>query len=570
MMVSESESKYFVTLSKEEWSNIGLVHGWPLKTAMPVRIRDEVDRIDMAKEGIFVLENAFKSIPGVTQKQVKQLLDEMKAAGTSEFFETLDAKTAIQLPAIYVAKPSSLVEIDGSQYYIISVDISRETKQKQTQTIVENGRMVQREFQKGGHYPGLIIAMDVETGKPVPFGYDEVVGKIRTPSANKEETLRRINDEIAAWNERVATIEKAAGVTKLALQIRWAEEHIQERIATLNTQITELEAKMVDPLEGHPAYANWLQFLREGVRTGQFDLQDTFDALLYLYQAQPQDLVTGIQDGSIGVPNELKDGLLGLAAQKAMSQEAEKKKVVDKEKSKQERMEQELLPERDVAETVLEPLMIEDIPNSEYKKLNQNKTLHSCGASLKEAIKSIKENKTELQRILDSFVGVRSYIGALEKGQRSNSYLQSDDGAETLSKLEEFLYAASEFIKKYEVDIIINGKINSKLMGREGTVGNALLAVVIQRIYNIVRRTLRDAMGQVITEPETTPREVPVDEDLEKLRNMVSSNKFNLLKHSHEYEKEPVDEGVGASSKNKIKRMSELLWIPFKERMRLK
>lgn len=533
-LIKTASGKY--KLTKQAWEEIGKKGGWN-KTAMPVPLSDE-QRAEMASEGVYFLQDMFQRLPNVTKAQIAGYINELKETGTNEFLENLDARSAISLPAIYKADPSNIVEINGSQYYVVDLTEPRDVKKKST----INGR----EYQKGDRYPGEIIAMDVETGLPVPFVYDEVVSRISVPQQNRQVTLQSMNDEIRAWNERIETIDKAVGVTKLALQVKWAENKIQDRINTLEAQKSAIREKIQDPLAGHPGYGNWVQFLRDGVRNGSFSLRDTLDSLLFLYQSDPQELIRGIENGEVEVPDELRNALLGLAAQEASGAQ---EKVVQKDLKEEERttrMEEELPPGREIEEAPLDLLTLEDIPETKYKKLQKNKTLYHWVGSLNSAIRNIDRDEAELQNVLDAFGGLRSYLGSLEKGQRAKDYLRSDEGSHILVDLNNFLEAATSFIKRYETNIVEDGKINPKLMGRGGTAGNALIAVALNRIYNIISRTIEEALEE---------------EEVERVREEVEEAPVPELTEPTE----PV-----ASVNDKINKLSQVLWKAFENRMRLK
>lgn len=500
------------------------------KKAMAVPIREE-DRRNMAAEGVFVLENMYKRLPDTTQAQLKSFMEEMKSNGTTKFFETLDPKTAIQLPAIFVADPNNLVEIDGAGYYVVDVTEPKEVKKKSNINGVE--------YQKGDKYPGEIICMDIESGNPVSFPYDDAVNKIKVPQENREKILQEMNNEIAAWNQRVETIEKAAGVTKLSLQVQWVEGKLQERIETLKAQKQGMQNKIENPLTSRPAYGSWTQFLRDEVASGKSNLKDAFDALLFLYQSSPQKLIDGIQNGQIEVPDELRNGILGVAAQEARLREDKAKEQAEKAKNRTQRMEDALDPTREVEEVPLTPLTMQNIPEQQYNKLNKNKTLFHWQSSFERTIQGIEKDRIELTDILNSFSSLRQYIGALEKGQRAKEYLASSDGTPIMGQLNAFLEVSQKFIKRYETNIVENGVLNTKLMGRGGTIGNALIAVALHRIYNIVQKTLGDILaGGTEAEKEPVEQQTPL---------------------------EPVTKSL-----NKIQKMSETLWQAFVKRMRLR
>lgn len=518
-----------IKLSKSQWEKIGNVAGWA-KEAMAVPITDEL-RGNMAKQGIFVLMNMYKRMPNATQAQMKAVLQNLNDTGATDFFQTLDPKTVVQLPAIYKADPKDLIEIDGSQYYVVDLTEPRDVKRKSN----INGR----EYQKGDRYPGEIICMDVETGLPVPFIYEEIIDDIRTPSGNREQTLTRMNDEIAAWNERVESIENAVGVTKLSLQVKWVENKIQERIDTLGAQREAIQSKIENPLEAFPEYGNWIQFIRDEVIGGRSNLRDVFDSLLFIYQSNPQSLMSGIESGEIEVPDELRNGLLAIAAQELQIQGEKEQSNLDKARAKEVRREEELPEEREVDESPLRPLTLEEIPEEKYKKLRKNKTLQHWAASLRYALNGIDSDIQDLTNIVGSFENLRAYMGALEKGQRSEAYLSSPEGGVIINDLKSFLNITEDFIKRYEIDIIKDGTINTALMGRAGSMGNALIAVALNRIYNIIKASISKAIGERVA-PEV---EIPAAPEV------------------------PVE----ASKQNRIEKLSSILWdCCFKKRMSLK
>jgi hypothetical protein len=114
----------------------------------------------------------------------------------------------------------------------------------------------------------------------------------------------------------------------------------------------------------------------------------------------------------------------------------------------------------------------------------------------------------------------------------------------------DFLEKSSMFIKRYATDIIQDNKVNPKLMGTEGTQGNALLAVALTRMYNVTKETIDMYTGGRTTPPPGAMSETP------SVRDTVEAP-------------QPVSEPV-ANTQNKITKMSSLLWKAFEERMRLK
>lgn len=526
-----------IKISKSEWESLGVKAGW-MKTSMPVPITDE-DRASMARDGIFVLLDIHKKLPATGKRKMEALIKDMQADEVGDFFSTLDPKNAITLPAIYKADPKNIVDIDGAQYYVVSVTEPRVAGKKQTVKDIE--------YTKGDAIPGEIICMDVETGKPISFVYEDVVDKIKMPQDNREQTLEQMNNEIAAWNKRVETLEDAVGPTKLALQVAWAENKVSDRVGVLDAQIEALHTQQSDPLGDHPGYANWVQALSEGIRNGTFNLRDVFDSLMYLYQSTPQELISGIENGTVEVPDEMRNGLLAIAAQELQLKNEKDLAKVQKDRAQEARIEEELTLDKVPTDEPLRPLELEDIPEEKYKTLKKNKTLWSWSASINAQIVNIRKDKAQLEEVLGSLKSLRGYIGELGKGQRAKDYLRSPEGQPIVDTLKSFLNIAQTFIKRYSVDIIENGTINSSLMGRGGTLGNSLLAVALNRIYVIIQKTLAE-----VTEPAIEHLVDPVREELDEAPAM-----------------EGLEEQI-AKSKDKITRMSELLWGMFEEKGKLR
>jgi hypothetical protein len=518
-LLKKASGNHALKMSKEEWKSLGKEAGWMDKVAMPVPISEE-QRHQMADEGVFVSTDEFDKLPNTPKGKLKSVLDRFRENNANEFFVNLDPKKAIMLPAIYKADPSNLVDIDGHNYYIISVTEPRVAGKKQTVDGIE--------YLKGDPIPGEIIAMDVENGLPVPFVYEQVIDRIKVPSENKEKVMAEVNEEIEAWNKRVETIEKAAGPTKLALQIAWAEDKIKDRIEVLRAQETAIRQRQeMNFDEAHPGYNDWMQSLRDGIAEGRFNLRDAFDSLLFLHQSNPQALLEGLQNGTIAVPEELREGLIAIAAQELQLGGEKELKRLQREREREERIEEELPAEKEPVEEPLRPYTLEDIPDAKYQQLQRYKTLGHWKAQMDRELASIGRSREELERVLASMEGLRGYIGALEKGQRAKDYLSSPEGQIIIDNIKQFLNDAQLFMKRYKVDIIADNTINPALLGK-GSVGNALLAVSLNRIYSIIKRTMDDIMAPV--------------------------------------EEEPVE----ATEKTKIEKMSELLWKPFEDRMRLK
>ena len=510
-----------IELSKSEWERLGKKTGWMDRLAMPIPISDE-QRQEMAGEGVYVTDDQFTNELPLTKKtKIKEIMNSLKENEASDFFANLDPKEAIVLPAIYKADPSLLVDIDGHNYYIINVEKPKVAGRKQTKNGIE--------YLKGDNIPGKIIAMDSESGLPVPFIYEQVIDRIKTPTENKERLLASLNKEIEAWNKRVDTIEKAAGATKLALQVAWAEGQVQSRIEELDGQIESITQNQQNNLDvTHPGYTAWMDSVKEAIANGNLNLRDAFHSLVYIHQSNPQALLEGLENGTIQVPEELRAGLIAVAAQELQLKGEKEMVQMQKDVTEEARLEEDLPPGKEPVEEQLRPLTLDEIPDTEFKKLNKYKTLGHWKAQMDRQLGSIGKDKVQLEEVKSALEGLRGYIGSLEKGQRAKSYLSSPEGQPIIDELRNFLNVSQKFIKRYSVDVIEDNTVNPKLLGRGATGGNALLAISLNRIYSIIQRTLSDVTAPVEAAP------------------------------------------VEAKTKTKIERMSDILWQSFEDKMRLK
>lgn len=517
------ESKF--SIIKQELSRLS-------KISMAVPLPENI-KSQMAQEGIFALLEKNPALPNMGVKEIRERINNLRSSGAVEFLNNVDPDTALLLPYIYKPSERNLVEVDGREYYAVSVtdpEPAREAKKRQ------NVRGI--EYQKGQTIPGTtgeIILMDVATGNPQTFAYTEVASKIRRPAIIRQRTLQTINKEIELWNEKVAAIEKSTGATRLNLQVAAAEDRIKSRIAELSGQEQNLQNSVSRPENISQAYMAWMSYLQDHYQ--EFSPRDMFDTLLFLNQSNPQELLSRIESNEINVPEEVKNALVDIATQEVLKKQEKETKERTKQQQETERRQEELMEGKEPIETTLTPLTEEDIPEQPYEVPNKYKTLHTWTASLNRAIEGIRKDREDMQNILSTFGGLRRYIAGIEKSDR---FLSSPEGASVIQELRNFLDAAQVFIKRYNVDVIENGKVNSRLLGRSGTPGNALIAVRLNNIYSIVLNNIREIEGEPLTEQErTAPEEVE--------------------------QREPV-----ANAQDKIKRMSELLWMAFENRMKIK
>ncbi|MFA5312391.1 MAG: hypothetical protein WC375_03605, partial [Methanomassiliicoccales archaeon] len=489
----------------------------------------------MARDGIYTVLNltdAKKPMPKAGKEQIEQILQDN---GIVQLFNEMSPITVLQLPKIYKPDQSNIVEIDGKQYYLCHVIEPRDPKKSDRA----------RGLEKGVHYDGKLICMDIENGEPHEFSYDEYISQLHQPVSVRQGTLEKVNHEITQWNKRLTEIDKALGVSKLPLQVAWAEDKVNERISVLEAQLAVFTAQQENPTATSEGYTQWINFLREGVRSGQFGIRDTFDTLIFLYKTDPQGLIEGIDNGSIPVPEQLKNVLKGIAAQELSATEIDRQKSSQKNQSRQERMESPLEPEKEPELRPLSPLTLDMIPEPKQPQAStEYHTLDTWAKSLVAKKKSIQRDLDELTGIRNTLADVRGFIGSIAKGQRANEFLASENGFTIIDTLREFLAKAEKFISRYSVNIIDKGTVNPALMSKKGDMGNALLGVTLFRLYNIIRTTLDQTLQGV--HQERTP--------VEQKQTIIDSPSSPVEAINHTF----------------VQKLSNALWMAFEDRMTIR
>jgi hypothetical protein len=502
----------------------------------------------MKEQGLYVIQEMMSRMPNTNQADMELALKDIIDSGASEFFRGMKAKTIISLPKIYILDPDDVFEVDGKKYVSIEVSPPREVKKSWD---APSGTHYEKA--KKGEPPtmfeGEVTALDLDTGLPVVLSLPPIQDKITAPVGNRDEVLQKVNAEIAKYNERISTIGNAIGASKLVLQIARAKDQIQTRLNTLDGMKQALRRQLEYYSNGpKQAFESWANDLKEGVKSGRMSLKDVYDTILYLHMSTPEDLINKIND--LGIPEELKAGVLAIAQKEVQSTKSLEEKETREDQERERKIKEKTIPE--LHEEPITPFSSEDIPGAKqkYKEVRTPKSLWAHIAGIKYAIAGSERDSKELTEIKQSIDNMEQYMGALEKGQRGKGFLNTPEGQPILAAMTNFLEKSSMFIKRYATDIIQDNKVNPKLMGTEGTQGNALLAVALTRMYNVTKETIDMYTGGRTTPPSGAMSETP------SVRDTVEAP-------------QPVSEPV-ANTQNKITKMSSLLWKAFEERMRLK
>jgi len=486
-----------VKISRQLWQSLGSKMGWMEINAMAVPAPSPEVVNKMKEQGLFFLQSIINRMPHTTQKDMKAALDKVVETGATDLFTSLDAKEVIDLPAIYAPDPNEVFEYNGKKYIAIDVKEPRLMGQKKT--------YYGTEYKKGDQYPGHAICLNIDTGKVEPILLSEVQSKITPSTENREFTLKKLNEEVQSYNEKINAINKSTGAYKLAMQVLSAEMKVDQRLKDLEGIKNAVTAKM-ERAQGNPmeAYKMMEDELRQGIASGKYNEKDIFDTLLFLYQGNPAQLVSEIQSGAIKVPDSINANLLAAAAQENKGIEAYRQEKEKETLEREQRIRQKEVP-ADIHEEEIRPFNLQEIPGSKYRKVDELKSFHHLVGGLRQTLKSVQRDFDELTQIKNSFAGLRKYLGALEAGQRSKEFLATNEGKTILSQLNDFLTKSEMFIKRYATDIIQDGKINPQLMGREGTIGNSLLAVALTKIYNVIKGTVEEALSAPTPAVKTEP-----------------------------------------------------------------
>ncbi len=508
-----------IKISKQLWQDCGLKMGWMERDAMAVAKPSPEVAQKMKEQGIYFLQNVFRTMPHTTQKDMHDAISRVVETGAADFFKNLGPKEVVDLPAIYVTKPEDVFEYEGNNY--IAIDFTDPHPEPYKKAVTH----FNVKYPAGSTYPGHAKCLNIDTGEVVPILLPEISSKISPPTQAREETLKKLNTEVASYNEKINAIDKSLGVNRFGMQIVSAEQKIEERLSALEgikaATLAKMEKAKTDPLA---AYKLWEDELKEGLANGKYSPKDIFDTLLFLYQGNPSALAEGLRTNQINVPEGIKAGLLAAAEQAGKSQQAHKTKKEEDRRMEEERIKAKEIP-ADIHEEPLQPFGLEEVPGGGFDKADEAKTMYHWIGSFKNTLESTDRDIKELTEIKNTFGGLRKYLGTLVSPEMSKAFLGTSEGKTVLSELNSFLTKSEMFIKRYATDIIQNGKVNPQLMGRKGTMGNALLAVSLTKLYNVIKKTIESSLGEPIP-PEKVEPGIPMPisskkEFITKLSNVL-------------------------------------------------
>ncbi len=515
-----------------------------VKTALAQPLSPEKSK-EWAGRGQFSSDYAEEKFPKGGKTEHKTILQE---TGAAELF----GDNVPKLRKFYMPKLSNIVIIDGKEYFLTHVEKST----KKFDGFFEILGPITRNQDK-------TIDWEATPSYPKKVSYNQFKDEIKRSPQEVNEKIAKINKFIEEHNKMVDKQgKKQANITNLPLQIDRAERMLKDRIKEIdemNKNVQKSSDKNKD--RGQKAISD-LSSLREDVMSGKV-------------KATPQDYAVSVLETKFHNTNTLKDLKKELSTIKPpfdektngiiiryldavvdwqiKEREEEAKAKALEAEQRQERKESDL-PE--MKEALLKKIRtIEKLPSGEYDKASGYFGPEFTATQAHEIDTSQTTDYNELSSVLNSLTRSRQTIIDLPK--KDLSYLRGE-GEGKLGQIQGFIDDAKMFIKRYKENVFVESKdnpeeleINTKLFSKTTTgLGNALIAVVLNQIINAVQEELsRIGALELRDTTKNNPNEVPPNETAKKPTAPTEKTSGNKID---------------------IKRMSELLWVPFQNRMNLK
>jgi len=506
---------------------------------------------ELAEKGYYSVPDIEKKFPKGGLTEHKKILEE---TGAGQLF----GPAGVKLRKWYLPKQKNIVFIDGKEYFLLHVEKSGTEGRGKNKVAVPGRIVVQGPIVRGSN--GKIDFQNTGYQRK-EFDYDVYKDQIQRSPAVVKENLDEINGFVDKYNEFVdKQIKKTKGssLTILPLQIKWAEDLIKDRLQTLIEQ-----KKSFTTGKKSAGVSEVYDYMLEGVRSKQItDISPQDYALLLLerkFHSVPslQELKNEIvnekmpfDDNTNDILKKYLNAVIDWQIKVRQDEEAKKTQQVEE---REERIEGDL-PE--MKKLFLDNVKkIENLPGT-YDKASGFYSPHGFGASEHEATQTIDRDHSELTAILGSLERARHSI--IELPEATNVFLQGE-GSMKLEQINEFMKNAELFLKRYKESPFIETEqgleINPKLFGRQGTMGNALIAVVLRQIIlsttKEIERIKAGKQPEISMEGKVEPKkDMPVDK----------------------VDRVEKDEKIPEKTANKVdvKKLSGYLWQVFENRMKPK
>jgi hypothetical protein len=519
-----------------------------IKTAFAQPLSPEVAK-EWAGKGMFQSPNITEEMPFKhTKGDYNKILEE---TGAGALFGTDLPK----LRKLYLPQKEHIVTIDGKDYFFTHKEESKNVGAGKNKQWVDG---IIEVFGPITYKQNWAIDWKQTPTTPIELSYDKYHEQLQRSPKLVKEKLDLLNEFVADQNEfidKAAKKDKTFGtVTVLPLQLDRAKRWIDKRLKELENIQKSVE-KSVDKSESKTDKAmKDLGSLREEVMTGKTQtspanyaisvLETKFHSIPTLEELK-NELTTINPPFDPQVSAVIKNYLVKVVEWQIKKRTDEKAKKGEEVIDRKERIEADL-PE--MKELLLKKIKPVEALKGKYDKAQGYYSPEGIKGQATNIEESTSIDYDELVRVKSSLDGALQAI--IDLPSKSNEYLMQGGGIR-LSQIQSFIDASKIFLKRYKEAAFIpdpvdpeSVSINPKLFSNNlGTMGNALVAVVLNQVILSVTNELNRIRGGSVTTESPVPatkQETPA----------------NL---------EPV-----ANVKNKIKRMAELLWVAFEERMKLK
>ncbi len=486
-----------------------------------VRPPSESTLQQMYGEGVRFLQSIGNELPNVSKAKLKAMLKDL--GGIEGVF----------LPKIFFPTDKNLVTYKGRQYYYLH------------------------------HIKGdKIWLLDIETNRPLELPWSDIdeVGK-----GWRTQNLDRINQSIRSWNAKVDALDsdKQVGLITIPLRVVRTLRLIDARLAELMGQKQSIEQMLDKPSFGLGGVESWRAENIQALKSGELmnNDQDAVDTAVFHYIENPQQLLADLPSFQISQRAKITLQTMAQAEIAARAQSAAKEERTWQER--EQRMQGDM---GNVQQPVLAPLpemQMSDLPAGSPVKPNAYRSPHSWAKQKPIQLKEIDFQIGIFNEVRSALDNIRQQIGSIPTGNFTNDFLRGPDGAKIRSNLESFLKVAYKFIMKYSVNVFTEeGKVNRLLFSNVGGLGNAELAVEMNRLFNAVKKALE---GIQPTQYEVQPT-IPVDlERQTPTRSQpvsASSSKKNIKTAKYlEKVKQSLDKKAGPNRWSGVSGSVSLDWL---------
>ena len=459
--------------------NIDIKFAQPtIRLAMPVPTTPEL-REKGKEQGIY-----FDS-EGTKFPQDLSIAKAIKAAGLSKF----------RLPKIHYYNKEDIRTINGKKYLLVTLEPPKDYKRipnDMAEFVVKNPDG------KTGHYPGLIRAINLDSGETEAFTYDEVYDQIKGPGEEfSEKTRLETNEGIKKFNTNVAKIDLAtASLNNLPLQLRSVKDQVDERILKLNDIIQGLTQQVEKEPQKPEALADWEKYIDQQIGSGSLEESDLTDHILAKYQYRYHDLAKDLESNNlvipenIGDPEAYKQKLLTIVKIVLEQMKKEKDREEAKEKEKAARPPYDITNQPEI--TQIEELQTGKVP---VKHKNTGYfSWESRGYSKGHGIEGSQKDKSELEKISSMLAQIGVEIGGLQKedkwneSERTYKFLTTPEGQPIVEHFKKLCNEGLKgFTERYSKDMVDDqGRLDSRKFSRKGDMGNVGLVVAFTQIYQVL------------------------------------------------------------------------------------